>query len=82
MTYFLYSCLIYKKKVFFFVNSKLVSDSSEPVIDEMALNQLLSMGFPEIRCKKALIATRNTGAENAMNWLFEHMDDPGINMFK
>jgi ubiquitin carboxyl-terminal hydrolase 5/13 len=47
----------------------------------MALNQLLVMGFPEIRCKKALIATGNNGANMAMNWLFEHMDDPGNNAF-
>ena len=39
------------------------------------------MGFPEIRCKKALIATGNNGAETAMNWLFEHMDDLGYNVF-
>jgi ubiquitin carboxyl-terminal hydrolase 5/13 len=37
------------------------------------------MGFGEIRCKKALLATGNQGSETAMNWLFEHMDDPGIN---
>jgi len=35
------------------------------------------MGFPEIRCKKALINTGNHGADVAMNWLFEHMEDPG-----
>lgn len=45
----------------------------------MALDQLIMMGFPETRCKKALIATGNNGAERAMNWLFEHMDDPGNN---
>lgn len=39
------------------------------------------MGFPEIRCKKALIATGNNGTEIAMNWLIEHIDDPGINLY-
>lgn len=42
------------------------------------LNQLLIMGFPEIRCKRALIKTHNSGSEAAMNWLFEHMEDPDI----
>ena len=46
--------------------------------DQEALNQLLQMGFPENRCKKALYNTGNNSAEVAMNWLFEHMDDPTI----
>jgi ubiquitin carboxyl-terminal hydrolase 5/13 len=54
--------------------------SAEPAINESDLNQLLIMGFPEIRCKKALIATGNDGAEKAMNWLLEHMDDPDIDI--
>lgn len=41
------------------------------------MNQLLGMGFPEIRAKRALLATGHNGAEVAMNWLFEHMEDPG-----
>jgi len=35
------------------------------------------MGFPEIRCKKALLAVPGN-VEGAMNWLFQHMDDPDI----
>jgi len=35
------------------------------------------MGFPEIRAKRALLKTGNTGAESAMDWLFAHMDDTG-----
>ncbi|RHZ45258.1 hypothetical protein Glove_682g45 [Diversispora epigaea] len=55
------------------------SSSGESIpVDELALNQLLLMGFPENRCKKAFIATGNIGSEVAMNWLFEHMDDPDI----
>jgi ubiquitin carboxyl-terminal hydrolase 5/13 len=42
------------------------------------LNQLLQMGFPENRCKKALIKTGHCGADAAMNWIFEHMDDQDI----
>ncbi|ETI28156.1 hypothetical protein G647_00605 [Cladophialophora carrionii CBS 160.54] len=43
-----------------------------------ALSQLESMGFPRVRCEKALHATGNADAEAAMNWLFSHMDDPDI----
>ncbi|KAI9303229.1 hypothetical protein BJ944DRAFT_204701 [Cunninghamella echinulata] len=46
--------------------------------DALALEQLMSMGFGENRCKRALLKTGNNGAEIAMNWLFEHMEDPDI----
>ncbi|KAI9031682.1 hypothetical protein CLU79DRAFT_694306, partial [Phycomyces nitens] len=49
-----------------------------PSFDQSAVEQLMSMGFPEARCQKALINTGNNGAEVAMNWIFEHMDDPDI----
>ncbi|KAL4987486.1 hypothetical protein BDW68DRAFT_160902 [Aspergillus falconensis] len=42
------------------------------------LNQLLAMGFPRVRCEKALYSTGNSNAEAAMNWLLSHMDDPDI----
>ena len=51
--------------------------ASEPVVDENAMTQLQTMGFPEIRCKKALLATGNSDPEAAMEWLFAHMEDPG-----
>lgn len=41
------------------------------------MSQLEAMGFPTIRCQKALLATGNSDAEVAMGWLFEHMEDPG-----
>lgn len=44
----------------------------------MALDQLLSMGFPAARCEKALHATGNSDPEAAMNWLFAHMEDADI----
>jgi len=44
------------------------------------LGQLTAMGFPEVRCAKALHATGNTDAEIAMSWLFEHMDDADIDV--
>ena len=43
-----------------------------------ALGQLESMGFPRVRCEKALHATGNADSEAAMNWLFSHMEDPDI----
>lgn len=46
--------------------------------NEGALSQLEGMGFPRVRCEKALHATGNTDAESAMNWLFAHMEDPDI----
>lgn len=53
------------------------ASASEPVFNEAAMGQLQAMGFPEIRCKKALLATGNTDPEAAMEWLFAHMEDPG-----
>ncbi|KAI8139589.1 hypothetical protein BJV82DRAFT_626674 [Fennellomyces sp. T-0311] len=52
--------------------------AAEAVLDQTAVEQLMAMGFPENRCKRALLNTGNNGAEVAMNWLFEHMEDPGI----
>lgn len=48
------------------------------VPNEAALGQLEGMGFPRVRCEKALHATGNADAEAAMNWLFSHMEDPDI----
>ena len=48
------------------------------VPDETALVQLEGMGFPRVRCEKALHATGNHAAEPAMDWLFEHMEDADI----
>lgn len=49
-----------------------------PQYNEVAMAQLQAMGFPDIRCHKALLATGNTdNAEAAMDWLFAHMEDPG-----
>ncbi|KAI0376869.1 ubiquitinyl hydrolase [Hypomontagnella monticulosa] len=48
------------------------------VPNEAALNEMLTMGFPQNRCEKALHATGNSSAMSAMEWLFEHMEDPDI----
>lgn len=52
--------------------------SNKFVPNETALEMLMSMGFPKVRCEKALKATGNTDAEVATGWLFEHMEDPDI----
>ena len=64
------------------VNAAIELDSvtavpQEHSFDQSAIDQLTGMGFPEIRAKRALLKTGNNGAEVAMNWLFEHMDDQG-----
>ena len=48
-----------------------------PEFNQAALAQLEAMGFPLIRCQKALLATGNSDPEAAMEWLFAHMEDPG-----
>ncbi|KAI8599774.1 hypothetical protein EDD21DRAFT_378997 [Dissophora ornata] len=52
--------------------------SAGPSYDEAALEQLQMMGFPLVRCQKALLATNNQGSEVAMDWLIQHMEDPDI----
>jgi len=48
------------------------------VPNEMALEMLMSMGFPKVRCERALHATGNQDPEAATQWLFEHMEDRDI----
>ncbi|KIM37665.1 hypothetical protein M413DRAFT_448435 [Hebeloma cylindrosporum] len=54
------------------------ASSSLPQFNEAAMAQLEGMGFPTIRCQKALLATGNSDAEVAMEWLFAHMEDSDI----
>ncbi|KAI0757733.1 ubiquitin carboxyl-terminal hydrolase 14 [Daedaleopsis nitida] len=49
-----------------------------PEFNPVAMDQLQAMGFPEVRCQKALLATGNESPEAAMEWLFAHMEDPDI----
>ena len=56
----------------------IITVSALPVFNEAAMAQLEAMGFPTIRCQKALLATGNQDPEAAMEWLFQHMEDPGI----
>lgn len=52
--------------------------SNKWVPNEGALSMLEAMGFPRVRCEKALHATGNADPEAASNWLFAHMEDPDI----
>ncbi|ODV68706.1 ubiquitinyl hydrolase [Hyphopichia burtonii NRRL Y-1933] len=57
------------------------SKTNEPTTfaaNEEAMATLLSMGFTETRCLKALCNTGNSNAEDAMNWIFAHMEDADI----
>ena len=53
------------------------AEQALPEFNQAALAQLEAMGFPLIRCQKALLATGNSDPEAAMEWLFAHMEDPG-----
>lgn len=55
-----------------------VAEAATFTANPAAMDQLLSMGFPQPRCEKALHATGNSDPEAAMNWLFAHMEDPDI----
>ncbi len=48
----------------------------------MVVFQLVDMGFAVEGCKKAVFHTNNTGVEPAMNWVMEHMGDPGNKRIK
>ncbi|TVY30601.1 Ubiquitin carboxyl-terminal hydrolase [Lachnellula hyalina] len=49
------------------------------VANPEAVQMLEGMGFPRVRCERALHATGNADGNAAMEWLFGHMDDPDIN---
>ena len=55
----------------------LAAEPALPEFNQAALAQLEAMGFPQIRCQKALLATGNSDPEAAMEWLFAHMEDSG-----
>jgi ubiquitin carboxyl-terminal hydrolase 5/13 len=51
-----------------------------PPLNEEAYGQLQEMGFPANRAEKALRVTGNGNADVAMQWLFDHMEDPDIDL--
>lgn len=52
---------------------------SAPQFDEMALSQLMDMGFNMNGCKRALAAVGGSDTDAAMNWIFEHNTDVDFN---
>ncbi|KAJ4303542.1 ubiquitin C-terminal hydrolase Ubp14 [Kalmusia sp. IMI 367209] len=56
------------------------SASNKWVPNEAGLSMLEAMGFPRVRCEKALHATGNSDVEAASHWLFAHMEDPDIDI--
>lgn len=52
--------------------------SSKWTPNEGVLSILEGMGFPRVRCEKALHATGNQDPDAATSWLFSHMEDPDI----
>ncbi|XP_041095630.1 ubiquitin-associated domain-containing protein 1 [Polyodon spathula] len=53
----------------------MLDEDEEDRVDEVALRQLTEMGFPERRAVKAL-RLNHMSVTQAMEWLFEHADDP------
>ena len=66
------------------LNQCVTSEESSglPTFNAEAMAQLEGMGFPKVRCQKALLATGNSDPTAAMEWLFAHMEDPGMNLPK
>jgi len=48
-----------------------------PQPDPEAMTELMSMGFPEVRCKKALLLNGNN-VEAAIEWIFTNQDSPDV----
>jgi ubiquitin carboxyl-terminal hydrolase 5/13 len=55
-----------------------LTSDNEFVPNGELLSILEEMGFPSNRCEKALYNTGNSDPDAAMNWLFQHMEDPDI----
>jgi len=51
--------------------------ATDAPVPEEALMMLMSMGFDQAKCEKALRATGND-PERASDWIFSHMDDDGV----
>eukprot|EP01130_Rhizamoeba_saxonica_P009227 TRINITY_DN3751_c0_g1_i1.p1 TRINITY_DN3751_c0_g1~~TRINITY_DN3751_c0_g1_i1.p1 ORF type:complete len:786 (+),score=223.03 TRINITY_DN3751_c0_g1_i1:22-2379(+) len=55
------------------------NEEEEIEINEEYVNAVMNMGFPRVQCERAVHFTNNSGAEAAINWLFDHQTDPDIN---
>mmetsp|Transcript_41336 Transcript_41336/g.107019 ORF Transcript_41336/g.107019 Transcript_41336/m.107019 type:complete len:466 (+) Transcript_41336:480-1877(+) len=52
-------------------------DGPQVQADAGVVAAIVDMGFPPNQAQKAALKTNNSGVEAAMNWLMEHMGDPG-----
>lgn len=60
-------------------SSKAQQNDTRLSFNETYARQMVDeMGFPRVRAEKALILTGNKGLEDAVEWCFEHADDPDI----
>ena len=53
--------------------------AAPPQPDEAIIVQLVSMGFSENGSKRAALAVNNSSADQAMEWVFAHMEDADFN---
>lgn len=53
-------------------------EAGPPVVTKEVVEQLMEMGFSELRSQKALVKTSNAGIEGAINWLTDHLEDADI----
>lgn len=62
-------------------NEEIVEDDEQDQQFEpntSTLNNLIQMGFPEFRAKKAMFLSGSEDVETVMNWLIEHLEDPTV----
>jgi thioredoxin len=55
-----------------------IVQQQEFVPDPVMMQSLMEMGFPQNRADKAMRVVKNASVQAAMDWIFEHMDDPDI----
>lgn len=53
--------------------------AEQPIFNTNVIAQLAEMGFTKDACKRAVLRTKSENVEIALNWLFEHAEDPDLN---
>jgi len=54
------------------------ANDSQLKVNPDLLQQLVAMGFPQVRAEKALLFTKNKSLDLAINWVLEHSEDIDI----
>ncbi|KAI8473427.1 MAG: EAP30/Vps36 family-domain-containing protein [Monoraphidium minutum] len=52
--------------------------ASASLVDASYLTAIIDMGFPRNRAVRALVATRNDGVQQAIDWMLAYGDAPGL----